>query len=464
MGAEDNNSINIRRGSKMVVVYLILMYGTWNGLKTGYQHFLDDGEVFEKQNLKNETFIVAVGRDENKTTTGNKIEAIVGSKEASSETGGEYEMFPDDITSIPRIKKFLAKAKRKTIQAKPIPECLATTSNTRSSPTPVVLMSLGRSGSSVVWQVLSKLTGVPSRFQRSREWPGSDIPELLRFFDTNTNVSQKVGINKHIKSEQNLTMVPGLGHWQTSGKWLVSYMCAQRQRFVSQTNATTATTWLPNTEGAFSLSTPIVGMKWKPFWRPLWKRIEPLRTLQNIASMAMTASTETANRPPILIVRSRRNPIDVNLSRRKHKQENVSAHCKVGNTECIERQAGKTTNISDPKMFCHEVLETWYTENLFDELLEIVTAPSSLPVYISVSYDALFYPESDAAGEEAWNELVRFVSPHTPPLTWKTIKDSATMAATTITRKHADKIANWNEVYECLQGTPAEPLFRLDGR
>jgi hypothetical protein len=442
--------MNITIKAMMVAVCLILIYRTLIGLNFSSDYNLDDGVVSKKQ----------------KATATATTKTIEKKKKKKKKKRGEYANYRNDIKIIPKIETLLAKVKSSELEATPIPECLATTPATRALPTPVVLMSRGRSGSSVLWQVLSKITGAPPAFHKSKEFVGQNNDEQLDFFDTNTKKSEKIGVIKHIDSEQNLTLVPAGGEWQTHGEWLVNYMCAKRTEFASQADTTEAIR-VPNTEGGFSLSSSIVGLKWKPFWNPLLTRNETIETLKRIASMAMNANTEATKRPPILIVRSRRNPIDHALSRYKHKHatEHIQPHCAVGDKECLEKHnTGQPLNIKNPNYLCRSMLETWYTENLFDELLKIVTAPSSLPVYKSVSYDALFYPESDAAGEEAWNELVQFVSPHTPPLSWKTIQESATMAATTTTRKHVDKIANWNEVYQCLQGTPLEPFFRLDDR
>ena len=62
-------------------------------------------------------------------------------------------------------------------QSGDLPICRLNSSS--SSPIPVILVSLGRSGSTPIWQVVSRLTG---HCFRSREYTGKDPTESTAFF------------------------------------------------------------------------------------------------------------------------------------------------------------------------------------------------------------------------------------------------------------------------------------------
>jgi len=165
-----------------------------------------------------------------------------------------------------------------------VPECLygeGGSGNNINGPTNVILLSLGRSGSTVIWQMLSTLTGYETL---SDEYVGSDTRDMRIFFN------RTVAGNKEL----------------SDGKWLTQHMCRLQTKDELRNAA-------------------FVGFKWKPYWRPFLLP-ESKKTFELIASMATSTATNTTRQqqfpgPPIRLLRSRRNVLDVHLSKLKHKKK-----------------------------------------------------------------------------------------------------------------------------------------------
>ena len=203
------------------------------------------------------------------------------------------------------------------------------------SPLPVILMCLGRSGSSATWQVMSKLTG---HCFRGREITGSTKQQNKEIFSS-------------IKPGQN-------------GNWILEYLCSQQNDFKDKGG--------------------IIGFKWKPFDGNFSDgAIDGLRMIAKHTD------------PPIKVVRMRRNCLDVILSLEKHKSipPGKAAHCTPGDTECItlHKKIGagmhlKTNNLLD-------LLEQLTKEeDNVDKKLEELKVP-----HVKVSYEDLYF--SDDAEE-----------------------------------------------------------------
>lgn len=310
----------------------------------------------------------------------------------------------------------------------------------RGPSTPVILMSLGRSGSSTIWQMISDLTNSHHRKQ-TREYPGSCLEDNLYFFDTTIRAEEKLestdaDINVGYilrKSGANIWEIPGKDN-SVHGVWLQRYMCRLERE----------------SQGG------IVGFKWKPNLDQFVYRKEARESLQMIASLASMAE-EAEQKPPILVVRSRRNMIDVKLSHLKHDQySNLTAHCRQGDEKCISSH-GEKQFVHDIPEFYRDVHKTWNEENLLDDLLNSLGVP-----LVSVSYDELFYPDQISNGESEWNRMIQFISPSSARLSWMDIHNSTRLVATRSTRSHVEIIENWEDVYRAFQATEIEHLFRKD--
>lgn len=322
-----------------------------------------------------------------------------------------------------------------------IPECL----NKPSKAPPIILMSRGRSGSTAIWQMLSDLTKDPNqekskgwRQRRTLEYPGSNVKGNLYFFDTTIGAEEKLEIEDennvgHIlrKSGAEKNEVPGKGNSE-HGEWLVNYVCRLRKE----------------------RPLDLVGFKWKPNFDQFVERKEARESMQLLASLASTAAGVEKS-PPILIVRSRRNVIDVRLSGLKHKKNSeVLSQCRKGDEECLKKNKAKLFVDNVPQLY-RAVFKQWNEENLLDEMLDALKVP-----YISTSYDTLFYPDKISDGEAEWNRLIQFVQPSLPNFTWEEIQNSMEFTPTKSVRDHDELIENWEDVYKAFQGTEIEHLFR----
>ena len=261
-------------------------------------------------------------------------------------------------------------------------------------PQPVVLMSLGRSGSSSTWQVLGSLTGQETK---SVEYTGSSRSASIRFFE-------KIGPNDN-------------------GMWVLKYMCFMQQLFPK-------------------VSEGVVGFKWKP----------------NRSILSMDASVNglkllgKLKNPSIKVVRSRRNLLDVLISRYKHKRStaNVPAHCRVGDKACLEKHQ---LGVELPAYKLLSLLKTLTKEeNDVDKRLKEYGVPR-----ISASFDKLYY--SDDASE--WQKILQFLSPNAAKRIGS-ISDvrKAMQHQATSHPSHKMTIRNFDEVRNAINGTKFEKLLR----
>ena len=271
-----------------------------------------------------------------------------------------------------------------------VPNCLDP-----NGPQPVILMSLGRSGSSSTWQVLGSLTGQETK---SVEYTGSSREESIRFFE-------KIGPNDN-------------------GLWVLKYMCFMQRVF-------------PNAG--------VVGFKWKP----------------NRSILSMAASVNglkllgKLQSPSIKVVRSRRNLLDVLISRYKHKRStsNVPAHCKVGDKKCLEKQLKAGIGVELPAYKVMSLLKTLTREeNDVDKRLKAYGVPR-----ISASFEKLYY--SDDASE--WKKVLQFLSPKSAKRigSISDVRRAMTHQATSHP-SHKKTIRNFDEVRAILNGTKFEKLLR----
>merc|ERR1711907_732407 len=207
-------------------------------------------------------------------------------------------------------------------------------------------------------------------------------------------------------------------------------------------------------------------------------------TLRRIANLAKIQKSIQQG-PPVRVLRSRRNPIDVVLSRHKHDvNKALGPHCKGDDPnfikECLKQyDVGKQT-IPNVNEFYKKALKLWNQENEVDSLLREMKIPTAF-----VTYDALFYPANEKEGEYEWNRALRFArgGPIRPEdvdatgggggvstdnnrdhhwKTWKDIQGSMKFAATTSSRNHKDLISNWEEFREKIAGTPLEQFLRIN--
>jgi len=265
----------------------------------------------------------------------------------------------------------------------------------KNSPAPVILMSLGRSGSSSTWQLMGDLTG---KATSATELSGSSEFKTISFFND---------------------LAP-----EDRGKWALEFLCEQQRLYPDA---------------------GIVGFKWKPFSETFFTE-KSIDTLKTIASM---------NNPQIKIIRSRRNLLDREISNYKHHNNDngfVPAHCKVDDVECLKLHELASQGLSVPvgEMLEH-LFKDYEAEEHVDQVLEDLNVP-----HIHVSYEKLYFGD-DISSE--WMRIFEFlgVGPANG-LTDQQVHDAMQTAAT-FNPSHKDTLVNYEEVRDAVKDTPFESML-----
>jgi len=239
------------------------------------------------------------------------------------------------------------------------------------TPTPIVLLSLGRSGTGVTWQVMGNLTGEETP---SCEYTGSGTLKSKDFFD-------KIGPND-------------------GGNWVLEYMCNEQKKYPSAA---------------------IVGFKWKPFEASFFSEAS-LNGLKMIANSV---------NPAIKIVRSRRNLLDVIISQEKHRLEHsLNGHCQVGDVKCLERHKKVGMGITLPTKNLIENLEyLTKVEDSVDKLLVKMNIP-----HIHVTYENLYH-SNDAKEWKKLLKFLRIEKKRYKYLTMEQVENSMAYVSTSSNRQ-----------------------------
>jgi len=197
------------------------------------------------------------------------------------------------------------------------------------APLPVVLITLGRSGSSSTWQVMGELTG---KVTRSVEHTGKNSLQSSRFFSK---------------------IDPG-----DNGNWMLGYMCYRQSKYPDA---------------------GVVGFKWKPHARSFFSH----------ASQDALRTIAYSHSPQIKVVRSRRNLLDVIISMEKHRIGRPNAHCAKDDEDCIKKHLALGTGLILPTKNLQAALRRKKKEeDDVDRLLEELGVP-----HIKVSFEKLYYSD-----------------------------------------------------------------------
>jgi len=265
-------------------------------------------------------------------------------------------------------------------------------------PIPVILTSLGRSGTSSTWQVMSRLTG---HCFEGDEYMGGNNDEMRDFFS-------------HIN--------PG-----NNGNWLLGYLCSQQI--------------LHKDQGG------IVGIKWKSSKGTVFNNSVAMDALRMIAHY---------EEPQIKIIRSRRNSLDVRLSQLKHNLINEASyshlsHCKTGDVNCIKRHKQHGTGIDVPTQdLLERMTKMERFQDRYDKMLDELKVP-----HIKVTYEKLYH-STDA---EEWMRIFRFLGRGPGSNLSRNLVEKAMEHAGTSSPFHNVSISNYEEVRDMLNGTKFERLL-----
>lgn len=305
-------------------------------------------------------------------------------------------------------------------------------------PIPVLVMSLGRSGTDSTWQILKKLTGSQ---MKAIEIVGGGEDDSVEFFkaleglpsDANNWVvredydwrTQGGGIHSVRGFYNDIKEDCANGNCM-DGKWLFMWLCEEQQRFKENGG--------------------IIGLKWKAYMSAL-SRSPAYNALKIVAHSAQSKT-------PIRVIRSRRNPLDVYLSDLKHRQvADLPDHCKADDEECIKQHTSVELIVPVDEMLAW-LQKTYDGENEIDALL------SSLGIRaVYVDYDLLYYPKTESEGIKEWNRIFRFLD-QKDDWEWSDIVGAAGLKPTTKSRSHKVMIGNFDEVFAALSGTTLEKFIR----
>lgn len=195
-----------------------------------------------------------------------------------------------------------------------------------NGPRPVVLMSLGRSGSSSIWGVLGNLTG---RQTPCNEFTGSNTKKSIKFFEN-----------------------------KTGSKWLLERLCGDQQR---HPNAT------------------IVGFKWKPNEVIYSKPAQA--GLAKMAELRIPIVRNRRNELDVVISREKHTIMRNNLGRKR-------PHCKQNDARCLAVHQKSGTGIALNKTALLDTLSAIRErENKVDKLLQQMGVPVVHVSYDKLYYD-----------------------------------------------------------------------------
>lgn len=275
----------------------------------------------------------------------------------------------------------------------------------KNGPLPVVLMALGRSGSSVTWNTLSRLTGDKTI---AYEATGGNQNKSIDFFN---------GIPDHLNE-----------------RWASLRLCNIQRRHMSMSKK----------DGK---KYSIVGFQWKPYFAT-FDHPNAVSGLKRLADDRFQ------------VIYLTRNPLDRFISNQKHKgfvrTNELPAHCSVNDVDCINRhkahEKGIMIDVSDQEKksnFISHMRQSIEKEKVIEERLDMFGVK-----HITVQYEKLF--DSDLRDDESANEWIRLLGflgfKPEEPLTMGEVRNTFEYASTS-DKSHDKIIANYDQVKAALEGT-----------
>ena len=273
-----------------------------------------------------------------------------------------------------------------------------------NTPLPLVFMALGRTGSSVTWATVAKMTGDADP-ERSVEITGRIHTEATQFFN---EIPDELGPN-----------------------WPSAYICDLQSNFTER-----------------GLHHGLVGFQWKPYM----SAFNTDKSLSGFRDLA--AAFEAALHPRIRVVYQTRNAIDRRLSNWRHRGHGseVPAHCIVGDEECIKEHERFSQMMN---FTTGDELISWLNVDK-DHMRRVIERLEGMDVdYIHVTYEKLYMGE-DAA---EWMRIFTFLGRGPKEgLTLEEVQKNFGMAKTS-SKTHKDMMLNYDEVKKTLEGTEYEDLL-----
>ena len=289
------------------------------------------------------------------------------------------------------------KANETFIHRHEFPQCKFTPIEEGGS-VPVIFIVNGRSGSDATWATLSTLAGGRSALG---EHTGENQVRTMDFLGSMTEEE---------------------GAW-----WVTEHLCQFAHRHCDK---------------------PLAAFKWKPF----------VDSFNLPAAQGMLKKIAAFDQPSrIKVVFMTRNPLDVLISKIKHKkskreiENEIAAHCAVDDKECIEKQKQVGSGLQLPtQSLLKDLKDSLEAFSVFEDTLETMNV-----AHVKTSYEEL-YNRDDA---EEWMNIFRYLGRGpTKNLTMSDVIGSFALAPT-FQNNHNESLANYVEVRDLLMGTEFEKLL-----
>ena len=257
---------------------------------------------------------------------------------------------------------------------------------------PVILISFGRSGSTVTWDTMTSLAS-PRRGQKSAESTGRSI-------DTSLEPLVNMNQTEHGKC------------------WIERILCDHQEDNRKLTKQGKG-------------KSKIIGTKWKPFL-VAFNHTKAREALEWIADM-----------PFIKVVYSERNPLDITISRYKHIAYDVPSHC--FGLDCKKEHESHNKDLVLPFDYMWESMT-----NLTEETAAVKEILDEFGVErVEVSYERLYYSQS----AKEWMKIFRYlgVGPRQNLTKAEVLKNIEHVE--THPKSREDAIANYVQVEAALNET-----------
>jgi len=189
-----------------------------------------------------------------------------------------------------------------------------------------------------------------------------------------------------------------------------------------------------------------------------WKLVPELFNYSGVND-AFRFIADARTKPAIKVIRSRRNALDVHISKYKHEvaiannEEKLSAHCKKGEQKCQEEHLNSSSGLELPTQ---DLLKTLRQHIMKEDEVDNYLVSMNIP-HVSVSYEKLYSGDKTAVDE--WKRLFAFLG--RGPFNDLTFEQLESAIATEVTHYpwHNQSLANYDEVREALVGTELEWLM-----
>lgn len=257
---------------------------------------------------------------------------------------------------------------------------------------PVILISFGRSGSTVTWDTMTTLAS-PRRGQKSSESTGRN---------THTSLEPLIRMNQ-----------------TEHGKcWMQRILCDHQEENRKLTKAGKG-------------KSKIIGTKWKPFL-VAFNHTKSREALEWIADM-----------PFIKVIYSERNPLDITISRYKHIAYDVPSHC--FGEECKKEHESHNQDLVLPFDYMWTSMS-----NLTEESTAVKQILNEYDVdRVEVTYERLYY----SRGAEEWMKIFRYLQAGPQQNLTKAQVFAKIEHVETHPKSRQDAIANYVQVEAALNET-----------